>query len=464
MNVYLAVDIGASGGRHIAGWLEDGRLRTKEVYRFENGATVKNGHLCWDAEGLFAHVVAGLKAAVREGLTPVSVGIDTWAVDFVLLDGEDRMLGDLVAYRDNRTAQMDTELEKVLPFARHYAITGIAKQPFNTVYQMMAVLREHPEWREEARDFLMVPEWLSWRLTGVRKHEWTNISTTALADAATRSWSAEVLEKAGIPAHWTRTPIVAPGTPLGLLKQEIAAEVGCAPTVVLSASHDTGSAYVAVPAETDSAVFLSSGTWSLLGTELKEPVTGEAALQAGFTNEGGVSGSVRFLKNIMGMWMLQCLRHEYQDRWSYAEMAEMAAASAYPAFVNATDNRYLAPASMKDEILTALREQGAPEPASPGDLFRAVTVGLAECYAKAIQEMSAVTGKPFSVIHIVGGGSQNVTLDRLTAERTRLPVCAGPTEGTALGNLGVQMIASGVFPSVAAFRAILAKEPDLTRY
>lgn len=464
MQTYLAVDIGASGGRHIVTWVQDGQIQTQEVYRFENGASMKNGHLAWDAEGLFRHVVAGLKAAKEAGFTPKSIGIDTWAVDFALLDKNDNMLGDLVAYRDSRTEGMDTRLEKTLSFADLYAITGIAKQPFNTVYQMMAVLDEHPEWREEAQDFLMVPEYLCFRLTGKKAHEWTNASTTALADATTRTWSQTVLEKANLPQHWFRTPMVMPDTVLGQLSEDIAKEIGYQTNVIMVATHDTGSAYMAVPARDNQAAFLSSGTWSLLGTELASPVTTPEAQQSGFTNEGGYNHTVRFLKNIMGMWMLQCLRHEQQDAYSYAKMAEMAGESTYPAWVDASDNRFLAPESMTEEVKAALREQNAPEPQTFGDICRAVTVGLAVCYRDAIAEMAQVTGTTFTSINIVGGGSNNVTLDRLTAEKTGLPVFAGPTEGTALGNLASQMIADGTFASLADFRQALPQSFPITQY
>ncbi|MBR6028829.1 MAG: rhamnulokinase [Clostridia bacterium] len=453
---YLAVDIGASSGRHIAAWLENGLIRTQEVYRFPNGAAKKKGHLCWDMEGLFRHVVAGLKACAEQGFQPVSVGIDTWAVDFVLLTGDDQPLGDMVAYRDSRTEGMDALLEQTLPFAELYRLTGIAKQPFNTVYQMMAVLQEHPNWADRAAGFLMVPEYLAWRLTGVKAHEYTNASSTALLDAAERKWSREVIRAAGLPEKWFDEEPLQPGAVLGPLLPEIAAETGLRGTrVILTATHDTGSAYLAVPARDDQAVFLSSGTWSLLGTELQTPVTTQKALEAGFTNEGGAYGTIRFLKNIMGMWMLQCLHKEIGGAHSFAEMAEMAAASAYPAWVDATDNRFLAPESMTEEVQKALLEQGAPEPASFGDLCRAVTVGLAKCYDAAIRELGDITGRRFTSVNIVGGGSQNLTLNALTARETGLDVIAGPTEGTALGNLAVQMILSGEVSDLQAFRDLL---------
>ncbi len=455
MHYHLAIDIGASGGRHILGWLEDGCIRTREVYRFENGASMKDGHLCWDIDGLFHHVVEGLKACRKDGCLPETVGIDTWAVDFALLDKDDHRLGDVVAYRDERTNGMDALLEQRLPFSRHYGLTGIAKQPFNTVYQLMAVFREHPEYKEQAQDFLLVPEYLNYLLTGKKLHEWTNVSTTALADAATHTWSPEVLKAAELPEQIFRTPIALPGTLLGNLLPEVREQVGFDVTVVLPATHDTGSAYMSVPAKDDHSAFLSSGTWSLLGTELTKPCTSDASRLAGFTNEGGWAYTTRYLKNIMGMWMLQCLRHEEKDRYSYAEMATMAAESTYEAYVDAADNRFLAPDSMKQEVLAALEEQGAPKPETLGDLYRAVTLGLAACYRDSIAEMAKLIGHDFTAVNIVGGGSQNVTLNKLTAQLTGLPVLAGPTEGTALGNLAAQMIAAGELPSLEAFRKLL---------
>ena len=464
MKRYLAVDIGASSGRHIVAWLEEGIIQTREVYRFPNGATERSGHLCWDAKALAEHVMAGLRAAHDQGLDPVSVGIDTWGVDFALLDGEGQLVGDMVAYRDSRTEGMDTRLEKTMPFADMYRLCGIARQPFNTVYQLMAVVREHPEYRDRVKDFLLVPEYLSYCLTGRRAHEWTNVSTTALGDAQTRAFSREIIRAANLPEGWFETPIVQPGTRLGPLLPDIARRVGFDAEVILPATHDTGSAYMAVPARDEQAAFLSSGTWSLLGTELRAPVTDARALRSGFTNEGGYGGTIRFLKNIMGMWMLQCIHRETEKAHSFAEMADMAAASDYPAWVDAADNRFLAPASMLEEVRAALREQGAPEPRDLADILRAVTVGLAVCYRDAIGEMSDITGKTFTSVNIVGGGSQNVVLNQLTADLTGLPVYAGPTEGTALGNLAAQMIADGAFADLATFRAALPASFDIVPF
>ena len=464
MRIYLAIDIGASSGRHIAAWLEGERIVTREVYRFPNGAEMRNGHLCWDIVALEGHVVAGVKAAVQAGLSPDFIGVDTWGVDFVLLDREGQRLGDAVAYRDSRTEGVDALLEEALPYPFHYGLCGIAKQPFNTVYQMMAVLREHPEYADTAEDFLMMPEYLSYVLTGRKAHEWTECTTGALCNAETGSWSEMIRMAAGLPDKWFRTPMVRPGTVLGPLSEAIRAETCCTATVVLPATHDTGSAYMAIPAKDEGAAFLSSGTWSLLGTELPGPVATGKALEAGFTNEGGYGGTPRFLKNIMGMWMLQCIHKETGDAHTFAEMADMAAASAYPAYIDAAAGRFLAPESMLAEVRAALREQGAPEPQSLADVLRAVTMGLAVCYDKSIREMSAITGKAFTSINIVGGGSQNVVLNQMTADVTGLPVYAGPAEGTALGNLAAQMIADGAFADLAAFRAALPGSFEIREY
>lgn len=464
MKTYLAIDIGASSGRHIVAWLDQGKIETREVYRFPNGGAMKDGHLCWDIEGLEKHVVAGLKAAREQGYTPVSIGIDTWGVDFILLDQDGQRVGDAVAYRDTRTEGMDAVLEQTCSFEQLYAACGIAKQPFNTVYQMMAVLREHPEYRDTVDDFLMMPEYLSYILTGKKAHEWTNCTTGALCDAEKKCWSEEILTAADLPKKWFRTPLVKPGTVLGALKPEIAAEIGYDSTVILPATHDTGSAYMAVPAKDQHAAFLSSGTWSLLGVELDHSVTGRAALEAGFTNEGGYNGTTRFLKNIMGMWMLQCIHKEINKAHSFAEMAQMAASSDYPAWVDAADNRFMAPESMLEEVKAALKETGAPEPKNLSDILRAVTMGLAVCYRDAIREMSEITGNSFTSVNIVGGGSNNVVLNQMTADVTGLPVYAGPTEGTALGNLAAQMILEGEFADLAAFRKALPGSFDIVTY
>ncbi len=455
MNTYLAIDIGASSMRGILGWMEGNRLQMQEVYRQPNGATTKNGHLCWDLSALYQGILASLKCCRTYGKCPDYMGIDTWAVDYVLLDENDQILGECVAYRDSRTDGMDTLLEETLPFSRHYALTGIAKQPFNTVYQLMAQFRTYPQHRQQAKSFLMVPDYLGFLLTGEKQNEYTNASSTGLLDAATGEWSTEVLLAAQIPAHLFKNPPAQPGTMLGKLRSSLSAQLGFDVTVLLPATHDTGSAFVAVPARDEQAVYLSSGTWSLLGTEIPSPNTEKAARLAGFTNEGGYDRKIRFLKNIMGLWMLQCIQRELDEQYSFAEMAELAAsAEAYPGRVDVTDNRFLAPPNMMNEVKQALSRQGFGEPSLP-ELLSCVNHSLADCYAEAIRELEALLGQKFTSVNIVGGGSQNQVLNCRTAGATGLPVFAGPGEGTALGNLLVQMIAAGEVADLASARTII---------
>lgn len=460
MTYVLAVDMGASGGRHILAHLEEGKIVLEEIYRFDNVMVERNGHLCWQMDRLWEHVLKGMAACKAAGKIPVSMGIDTWGVDYVLLDQAGQVLGDTVAYRDSRTQGMDAKLELTMPFTELYRRTGIAKQPFNTVYQLMATPREQ---LDQAQDFLMIPDYLHYRLTGRKANEYTEASTTGMLNSATRDWDQEVLAAAGIPAGIFRRPEM-PGTNLGPILPEIAQRVGFSCDVVLPATHDTGSAFMAVPARSDNAVYLSSGTWSLLGVENDVPLTGTDSLESGFTNEGGYGGKIRYLKNIMGMWILQCVRNELEKRYSFGEMAQMAAeAPETPWRVDVADNRFLAPKNMIAELQLAVTEQGGEELTLPR-LLRMVNLSLAEGYAKAIAQLEQLTGKRYDTVHIVGGGSQNQTLNQMTADATGRTVVAGPTEGTALGNLMAQLIAGGVFADLAQAREAECASFDVVTY
>ena len=456
MTYHLAIDIGASSGRHILGWVEDGRMQLREVYRFENRLVEKNGHLCWEMDRLWANVLAGLKACKDAGYTPATVGIDTWAVDFVLLDAAGEILGDTVAYRDSRTDGVRQALEPLLPFAGHYARTGIQYQPFNTAYQLAALKKEHPEQLAAAKTFLMVPDYLNYKLTGVAANEYTNASTTALVGAASRDWDDELIAKLGLPRAIFQ-PIRMPGTALGSLTPEVQAEVGFDCTVLLPATHDTGSAWLAVPARDDKAVYLSSGTWSLLGVENTAPITTPESAAANFTNEGGYGGTYRYLKNIMGLWMIQSVRRELGERTgtrpTFPELIAAARAdSAYPGLVDADDDRFLAPKSMIEEVKAACAEAGYPAPATTGEVMQAIYNSLADDYRRAIAALQSLTGETYESVNIVGGGSQDGYLNQMTANATGLPVYAGPTEGTALGNLMVQFLAAGEYADLQAAR------------
>lgn len=464
---YLAVDIGASSGRHIVGTVRDGRMTLTEVYRFENHLVRQNGHLCWAVEELEQNVLAGMRACRDAGYAPVSMGIDTWAVDYVLVDAAGRRVGDAVAYRDERTAAMRQALEPLVPFEELYTKTGIQYQPFNTVYQLMALKAEHPEQLAQAAAFLMIPDYLHYRLTGVLANEYTNASTTALVNAEQRVWDEELIARLGLPRGIFQ-PIRPAGSVLGRLRPEVAAQVGFDCTVILPATHDTGSAFLAVPARDGSAVTLSSGTWSLLGVENKAPITTPESAAANFTNEGGYAFRYRYLKNIMGLWMLQSIRRELngtayirqgeapaaaQKQWSFPDLIEAARAeSGFAAVVDADDPRFLSPESMSREVKAACAESGQPVPANVGQLVQCVYNSLSQDYRRAVETLQRLTGRTYTSINIVGGGSQDMYLNQLTANATGLPVFAGPTEGTALGNLMVQFIANGEYPDLQAAR------------
>ena len=407
----LAVDIGASSGRHIVGTVQDGKITLQEVYRFENGVSRKNGHLCWDIDTLAKEVINGLKAAHDAGFAPSTIGIDTWAVDFVLLDEQGKRLGDAVAYRDERTEGIREALEKDygLTFAEHYARTGIQYQPFNTVYQLMALKKEHPEQLDAAKIFLMVPDYLNYLLCGVAANEYTNASTTALVGADIKDWDEELIAKLGLPRGIFQ-PIRMPGTVLGHLTPAVQAEVGFDAEVILPATHDTGSAFLAVPARDDCAAYLSSGTWSLLGVENQKAITSAESCAANFTNEGGYDYRYRYLKNIMGLWMIQ------------------------------------------------------PVPATTGEVMQCVYNSLTQDYRRAVQTLQGLTGKTYTSLNIVGGGSQDGYLNQQTANATGLTVFAGPTEGTALGNLMVQFIHNGDFADLAEARAAIKKSFTIAEY
>ncbi len=462
---FVAIDIGASSGRHMAGWVENGKIRLEEVYRFENILIKQNGHLCWQLETLTRHVIEGLADCHRAGYRPQSIGIDTWAVDFVLLDQAGALLGDPVAYRDDRTKGVPEQLEEKLPFAQLYGKTGIQFQPFNTIYQLLALKNEHPEQLQKAAAFLMIPDYLNYRLTGIAANEYTNASTTALVDARTRQWDLELIRKLGLPEGIFQ-PVQMPGQVLGPLREEISSQVGFSCPVVLPATHDTGSAFLAVPARDENAVTLSSGTWSLLGVENPEPVLTEASRRANFTNEGGYLGRFRYLKNIMGLWMIQSIRREIGQatgtRPSFPELIQQArGAAAFPSVVDVDDPRFLAPESMIAEIKAACAQSGQPVPGTTGEVMQCVYNSLAQDYRRAVQALETLTGRHFTSLNIVGGGSQDMYLNQMTAQATGLTVLAGPTEGTALGNLMVQMIRAGVFTDLKMARAAIANSFDI---
>jgi rhamnulokinase len=439
---FLAIDIGASSGRHILFWLEDGKMRQEEIYRFPNGNIRKNGHLIWDVDSLFEHILAGMKECGRRGVTPVSVGVDTWGVDFVLLDAAGKRLGDAVGYRDSRTDHADEYVKRFLSEEELYARTGIQKQKFNTIYQLAALKEQEPELLEKADKLLMLPDYFHWMLSGRAVTEYTEATTGQLVSPTTFDWDYELIEKLGYPEKIFQ-PMVSPGTVLGDLKPEIAQQVGFTCKVVEPGTHDTASAVLAVPSQSDAPLYISSGTWSLMGTELHEAICTPQAQKANLTNEGGYDRRFRFLKNIMGLWMIQSVKKEIGQDLSFGEIADGASKTSITSLVPANDDRFLAPENMTREVQAACREQGEQVPDGIFETASVIYRSLAKCYAQTIEEIEAITGRRYDAVHIVGGGSNADYLNRLTAQATGRKVLAGPGEATAIGNAAAQMIAAG---------------------
>lgn len=467
MRYYLAIDIGASSGRHILGHVEDKRIVLEEVYRFDNRQVRRDGHDCWDIENLWNGILGGLKQCKAVGKIPETVGIDTWAVDFVLLDEKDSVMGDAVAYRDRRTEGMKELVNEVISAGKLYSRTGIQYQPFNTIYQLMALKREHPDQLKNAKWLLMIPEYFNFKLTGVKQNEYTNATSTNLVNAEGRKWDKEIISVLDLPTEIFHD-LAMPGTVLGHLLPEIQTEVGFDTTVMLPATHDTGSAFLAVPAWDDNAVYLSSGTWSLLGVENEQPITTPESRAQNFTNEGGAWHRYRYLKNIMGLWMIQSIRRELNGvayvqgkenrssagkQWSFPDLISVAQAeSDFPSIVDVNRDCFLAPDSMIRAIQDECARTGQRIPQTVGEIMQCVYTSLALCYRDAIRSLETLTGKHYTSINIVGGGCQDGYLNRCTAQATGLPVYAGPVEGTAIGNLIVQMIHAGEFENLQAAR------------
>ena len=387
---YLAVDIGASSGRHILGSIEDGRITLEEVYRFENGLVKKDGELCWELDRLFQEILNGMKKCKELGKIPVSMGIDTWGVDYVLLDENEQVLGNTVGYRDRRTTGMDEKVYEIISPEDLYARTGIQKQIFNTIYQLMAVKENHPEYMKAAKDFIMVPDYFHYLLTGNKVNEYTNATTAQLVNPVTKDWDYELIEMLGYNKEMFR-PLSMPGTVVGSLKEEIANEVGFQLQVVLPATHDTGSAVLSVPANDDDFMYISSGTWSLMGLERKEADCSMASMKANLTNEGGYDYRFRYLKNIMGLWMIQSVRHELNDAYSFAQLCEMAEKeNDFPSRVDVNDDCFLSPDNMTEEIKDYCRRTGQKVPETIGQLATVIYQSLADSYGETVKEMEAL--------------------------------------------------------------------------
>lgn len=460
---YLAVDIGASSGRHMLASMKDGKMQLEEVYRFPNGMDNKNGTLCWDVERLITEIKNGLRKCKEIGKIPVSMGIDTWGVDYVLLDKDDNILGDTVGYRDSRTEGMDEKVYEVIPQDDLYARTGIQKQIFNTIYQLMAVKQSHPEYLEQAETILMIPDYFNFLLTGVKKNEYTEATTGQLISPKTNDWDYELINMLGYNSKMF-LPVSMPGTVVGDFTKEVQKEVGFNCTVVLPATHDTGSAVLAVPTNDDDAVYISSGTWSLMGIERKEADCSMESMKANFTNEGGYDHRFRYLKNIMGLWMIQSVKKEFTEDLSFAEICEMASKETISSIVDCNDDCFLAPKSMIEAVQKFCRDTNQQVPETVGEISSVIYNSLAKCYGDTVEEIEAITGKKYSTIYVVGGGSNAGYLNELTAKYTGRKVSAGPSEATAIGNIIVQMLHDGVFASLPEARTCVKESFDVKMY
>jgi rhamnulokinase len=464
--VFAAVDIGASSGRVIAGRVGPNSLAVDEVHRFPNRPVRVRGTLHWDILGLYGEALEGLRALARTTAEPASIGIDTWAVDYGLLDARGDLIANPVHYRDGRTDGVMDRVLATVPARDIYAVTGLQFLPFNTLYQLAA---ESPARLEGAAQLLMIPDLLAYWLTGCSGAERTNASTTQLYDVRTGSWSHALAAQAGVPARLL-PPLRDPGSVIGPLTPDAAEATGLDPDtpVVAIGSHDTASAVVGVPAAGRDFAYISCGTWSLVGVELDKPVLTEESRAANFTNEVGVDGTIRYLRNVMGLWILQeCLR-VWQSQGLPADLPTLLAqADAEPPFrslIDPDDASFMPPGDMPARIARYCRATDQPAPKTPAAIVRCVVESLALAYRRTVRDAVRLSGTPVNTIHLVGGGARNELLCRLTADACGLPVVAGPVEATALGNVLMQARAAGVVTDLAATRALIAATQPLRHY
>ena len=449
---YLAIDIGASSGRHILGHIENDKLCLEEIYRFDNNIKNENGTLVWDIEGLLREVKEGIKKCNEVGKLPKTIAIDTWGVDYVLLDENNKEILPAVSYRDARTEESSKAVGEIISQAELYSRTGIQKQNFNTIYQLYADKLSGK--LGKAKRFLMIPEYLSFKLTGEIRNEYTNATTTNLVNAVSKQWDKYILDKLALPENLF-CELSLPGTVVGNFTDEVRNEVGFDSTVVLCPSHDTASAVAACPID-DESVYISSGTWSLIGTENLIPVLSEKALEANFANEGGIEYRFRFLKNIMGMWLFQNIRRNINKKMTYDEMMYSAVSSSFTEKIDPNAPEFLAPDNMIEAVRNHLGKPDLPLP----DVLSSVYHSLADSYRKAVEEIESISGKEIKSIHIVGGGSKDKHLNKLTAEYTGKKVYTGLMEATATGNI-ISQIMCGKKLTLSEAREIIKRTFDV---
>lgn len=466
----LAIDLGASSGRVMLGGWDRQRFELRELYRFPNGPVAVRGHLHWDVLRLWQEITTGIARYTAQNNRPLAgIGIDTWAVDFALLDSAGQLLGNPYHYRDRRTAGMLEFVDQQLSSARLYARTGIQRMPINTLYQLASMHQYGDPQLDAAMTLLLIPDLFHYWLTGRAVAEYTNATTTQMFDVQTRRWASDLLEELSLPTHLL-PETVAPGTVLGAVLPDLGDVLGLryAVPVIAVGTHDTASAVAAVPDLDDRSAYISSGTWSLVGVELDQPILSEQARLLNFTNEGGVAGTIRFLKNVGGLWLVQECQRQWQregQQYSWSELATLAnAAPPLHSLVDPDAPDFLNPDDMPSAIRAYCRRTGQPEPGSVGALVRCCLEGLALKYRLVVTALEQLTGRTLDTIRIVGGGSQNTLLCQLTADACQRRVVAGPVEATALGNILVQAVALGTLPDIPAGRRAVAASFDQVIY
>lgn len=469
---FLAFDLGAESGRAVLGTLEKGRISLEVIHRFRTEGLMMLGTRQWDLARIYEEMCAGLaKCARAHGPDLDGIGVDTWGVDFGLVARDGSVLGNPVHYRDKRNEGMQDYAFQKVPRAEVYKATGIQFLPFNTVYQLLSLVKNGSPMLEVADTMLMMGDLFGYLLSGQRACEYTNASTTQLLNPFMRTWNEELIARLGLPRNLLLEP-VPPGTILGPILPDIAAQTGISPKtpIIAPGTHDTASAVASVPVAPDAAnwAYLSSGTWSLLGAELDAPCVSDEALAQDFTNEGGVGGKIRFLKNIIGLWLVQECRRTWERQGQtvdYATMtAEAADSPAFQSHINVDDSRLLAPDNMLETIQALCRESGQPVPETRGAIVRCALESLAFKYRKTLRGLDVTLGRTTDRLHVIGGGVQNRLLGQMTADACGIPVIAGPIEATALGNIGVQAMAAGAMDSLTAMRQVIAASIELERF
>jgi len=470
--IYLAVDLGAESGRVIAGRFDGSQIELEELHRFSNGPVNVAGTLRWDLVGLWKEILIGLRnAAQTYGKKIVSVGVDTWGVDYVLLSAKQEMLGQPYNYRDSRTDGILDHTCTRVSRKEIFAATGLQFMPINSLYQVVSMQLKDPELLAQADRFLMIPDFFHWLLCGSRVVEFTNATTTQFFDPVRRTWAFDLLRKLDVPTKML-PDVVPPGTNLGKLRNEVSQATGLGKIdVVAPPTHDTGAAVAAVPTDkTGSAkwAYISSGTWSLIGVEVQQAILSDEALRQNVTNEGGIDGTYRLLKNVMGLWLVQQCRRSFErsgNDFDYTQLTHLATqAEPFRSLIQPNDPVFLSPEDMVSAIRNWCRDHGQPVPETEGQIVRCALESLALKYREILQGIEKLTGETIEAIHIVGGGCKNGLLNQFTANATGRPVIAGPTEATALGNVLIQARAAGEIGSLSEIRQVVRASSELQTF